>query len=89
MKVLLIQAPRKGEKDYKKTWKEVQEGLADDDIHSECYNSKNPFVRYIHGKRLELISKLIDDSNGLKILEIGCGDEFVLKMCSTKSHSPS
>lgn len=66
-------------------WKEVQEELADDDIHSQMYESKNPIVRYISRKRLESISSLIDDSSKPKILEIGCGDGFVLKTLESKS----
>ena len=67
-----------------KNWKEVQEEIASDDIHFKFYNSKNPFVRYIHRKRLEIISKLIDNSKGLRVLEVGCGDGFVLKALESK-----
>ena len=42
------------------------------------YHSKNPFVKYIHTKRLEIIKELVGDNKG-RLLECGCGEGHLLE----------
>ncbi|MEM2908691.1 MAG: class I SAM-dependent methyltransferase [Candidatus Bilamarchaeaceae archaeon] len=44
----------------------------------EMYKSKNPIIRYFHNRRLDMIVKLLGDTAGKKILDVGCGDGFLL-----------
>lgn len=62
----------------KENWLDLQEELADDDIHADFYESKNPFVSYIHNKRLDKICELLGNLNG-RLLDLGCGDGYLLK----------
>lgn len=58
--------------------KEFQEIMADIDPHTDCYKHPNFFIAYIHKKRLKLLYKLIKKSKGKKLIDVGCGDGFVL-----------
>jgi len=56
--------------------KEWQEEFADIDVHAYSFESKNPFVNWIHNKRHYLTLELIKKENPKKILEIGSGDGY-------------
>lgn len=42
------------------------------------YRSSNPFVRYIHLRRLEIISELVGSDTRKAILDCGCGEGHLL-----------
>jgi 2-polyprenyl-3-methyl-5-hydroxy-6-metoxy-1,4-benzoquinol methylase len=70
--------------DLNRPWKDVMEELADDDVHEEFYLSGNPLVRYLHNRRIQIIRELIekDPQTTKSVLEVGCGDGFVLAALS-------
>jgi ubiquinone/menaquinone biosynthesis C-methylase UbiE len=41
------------------------------------YASNNPFIRFAHGKRLELIKRLVGENKG-RLLDCGCGEGHLL-----------
>ena len=58
------------------------------DHMDKLYYSKNPLVRYIHTKRLEIIKKIVENQKQKKynkkkvadkILDCGCGEGHLLK----------
>lgn len=53
----------------------------------KLYNSKNPFVRFLHKGRLNAIAASIPDKNNLKILDAGCGEGHLLEMLHEKNKS--
>ena len=61
-----------------RTWANVQEEIAHDDIHSEIYCSNNPLIKWLFEKRFEIIYNLIATKKHLKLLDVGCGDGFFL-----------
>ena len=65
--------------DLDRPWKEVMEDLAQDDVHEEFYRSRNPLVSYLHRRRLGLIRELVESNGCRSVLEVGCGDGFVLE----------
>ena len=44
----------------------------------KLYSGGNPFVGYIHNKRLDSVIKLIPRKEGIKILDAGCGEGQLL-----------
>lgn len=71
--------------DLDRPWKQVMEELADDDVHEEFYASRNPFVSYMHNRRIAVICDLIEREAATRVLEVGCGDGFVLEALSEKT----
>ena len=65
--------------DLTRPWKAVMEDLAHDDVHEEFYRSRNPLVSYLHRRRLRLIRELVESNGCRSVLEVGCGDGFVLE----------
>jgi 2-polyprenyl-3-methyl-5-hydroxy-6-metoxy-1,4-benzoquinol methylase len=65
--------------DMERSWKDVMEELAEDDVHAEFYDSSNPFVRYLHRKRLGFLKWWIAAERAETVLEAGCGDGFLLE----------
>jgi len=63
------------------------ERFAEEHPQSECYKSKIPGVKFLHKSRLNailhLISKVVnlltDHSGYVKLIDVGCGDGYVLK----------
>ncbi len=62
-----------------RTWTNIQEEIADDDIHSEMYCSSNPLIRWLFEKRLNIIYNIIKTKKHSKLLDMGCGDGFFLE----------
>jgi len=56
-----------------------------DNSQDEMYNSRNPLVRYGHNKRAEEVIKLVLSANPKRVLEIGCGEGFLLEKLSRVS----
>lgn len=66
--------------DFKnRSWEDVQEELADDDVHAEMYKESNFMVRGLFNKRFDLIYDFIKDKKNIKLLDVGCGDGFFLE----------
>ncbi len=51
------------------------------DHMDKLYNSKNPFIRYVHNERLKKIKELVNDNPG-RILDCGCGEGHLLEQLS-------
>jgi len=49
------------------------------DHMDRVYASSNPFVRYVHLKRLEIISDLVGNDEKERILDCGCGEGHLLE----------
>lgn len=47
----------------------------------KVYNSRNPFVKNVHIKRLNIIKALVGDNKG-RILDCGCGEGHLLEQLS-------
>lgn len=69
--------------DLNRPWKEVMEDLADDDVHEEFYASGNPLVSYLHRRRLQEIRRLVLEAGAPEVLEVGCGDGFILELLAS------
>ncbi len=68
-----------------KTTKEIQDDVAEWDIHAHVYTSSNKFEKWIADKRIQTIKKLVDEKgDNLKVLDAGCGDGFFLESLSEK-----
>lgn len=48
----------------------------------EMYNSRHPLVRYAHNKRAGEIVKMVKRLKPKRILEVGCGEGFLLEKIS-------
>jgi len=51
----------------------------------ELYGSRNPLVRFAHLKRLENIIKMLGNTEGMAVLDIGCGEGFMLERLKGKT----
>jgi|GEM_PF-1239337 len=60
--------------DYRK----FQEDIYKDSPPILCHRHPNPFIRYVQNKRTGISAKLAEKTGALKILEVGCGDGFLL-----------
>jgi len=60
--------------DYRK----FQEDIYKDYPPILCHRHPNPFIRYVQNKRTGISAKLAEKTGALKILEVGCGDGFLL-----------
>ena len=60
-----------------------------EDHLDKLYNGKNPIVRYVFSKRLELISEILPEKPSLKILDAGCGEGHLIERLikKLKQHS--
>lgn len=45
-----------------------------EDHMDELYNSGNPLVRFVHRQRLRVIANLLPATDGLRVLDAGCGE---------------
>lgn len=52
----------------------------------ELYTSKNPLVKFMMIKRLNLIAKAIPSGKGLKILDAGCGEGHLIERLNYKNN---
>jgi len=57
--------------------RKLQEEIAERVPHSILYESKNPFSKYIHRKRLNKILVFLRDIDN--VLDVGCGDGYYLE----------
>ena len=55
------------------------------DHMDRLYQSPNPFVRYVHTKRLEIIKDLVGFTTG-RILDCGCAEGHLLNQLSGKKY---
>ncbi len=60
-----------------------------EDHLDKLYNGKNPIVRFVFSKRLDLISEMIPQNPSLKVLDAGCGEGHLLERLhkNLKHHS--
>ncbi len=50
----------------------------EEDHMEKLYNSKNPFIKYVHFGRLKKIAELVPKKTNMKILDAGCGEGHLL-----------
>lgn len=51
-------------------------------LQEEMYESKHPLVRYGHNKRANEVVEMVRKVNPKRVLEIGCGEGFLLEKLS-------
>ncbi len=56
----------------------------EDKSHDYMYNSRNPIVRYFHNEKIRQIIRLIGNTSKKKVLDVGCGDGFLLEKLGGK-----
>jgi len=71
---------------FDKKW---QENFADINVHEELYNlKKKPLVSFFHLKRVEEIVKIVEKLKPKTLIEVACGDGFVLQEISKIKNAP-
>lgn len=70
----------------RKTAEELHASVPPNWYYKSIYEDKNIFQRFVHGKRFDEVSKLIEPVEG-KILDIGCADGVFTKVILDKSRA--
>ncbi|MCR4368342.1 MAG: class I SAM-dependent methyltransferase, partial [archaeon] len=68
--------------------KKWQEDFADVNVHGDLYNSKNPAIKFVHKRRAEIIAETVEKLAPKNLVEVACGDGYVLEEISKARNAP-